>query len=236
VISGEQPGGEHGQPLQADSSATRLQILATEHWSLLATRSLTYTESLSRVSMFLSVLSAAVLALAFLAQVSHFQQDFHIAAVLILSVVLFIGVATVGRLSTLNLEDARWVMAMNRIRRAYIEMHPDLEPYFMTGSYDDVQGIMLTLGMNMRLLGTPGIAEWAHGFQTLPAMVGVIVSVVAGVWAALIGTWLGVSTVGAVVIGVAVFIASTTTLLMLARRNFMRFVSEVAPAFPSEST
>ena len=33
----------------------RLQILATEHWSLLATRSLTYTESLGRVNVFLAV-------------------------------------------------------------------------------------------------------------------------------------------------------------------------------------
>lgn len=30
------------------AAASRLQILATEHWSLLATRSLTYSESLAR--------------------------------------------------------------------------------------------------------------------------------------------------------------------------------------------
>lgn len=32
-----------------EAEATRLQILATEHWSVLATRSLTYTESLGRI-------------------------------------------------------------------------------------------------------------------------------------------------------------------------------------------
>jgi hypothetical protein len=42
--------------------ATKVQILATEHWSLLATRSLTYTESLSRVTIFLAILSGAVIA------------------------------------------------------------------------------------------------------------------------------------------------------------------------------
>ena len=31
--------------------SAKLQVLATEHWSLLATRSLTYTESLSRVTI-----------------------------------------------------------------------------------------------------------------------------------------------------------------------------------------
>ena len=85
MISGEQPGGEHSQPAAANASATRIQILATEHWSLLATRSLTYTESFSRVSMFLAVLSGAVISLALLAQVDHFHQAFIVAAVLIRS-------------------------------------------------------------------------------------------------------------------------------------------------------
>ena len=46
------------------AAAAKLQILATEHWSLLATRSLTYTESLGRVNVFLAILSGAVIALA----------------------------------------------------------------------------------------------------------------------------------------------------------------------------
>ncbi len=233
MISGEQPGGEHAQPARADPSATALQILATEHWSLLATRSLTYTESLSRVTMFLSVLSAAVVALALLAQVDHFHQAFNIAAILILSVVLFIGLATVARLSALNTEDARWVMAMNRLRRAYLEMHPELGPYFMTGSHDDQRGTMLTLGMAMPRGGL-WLRDWAHGFQTLPAMVGVIVSVVAGVLAALTAASLGAPTVGAVVIGVAISVVMMFVLWALARRHFIRFIAEATPAFPSE--
>ena len=44
--------------------ASKVQILATEHWSLLATRALTYQESLGRVNMFLAILSGAVIALA----------------------------------------------------------------------------------------------------------------------------------------------------------------------------
>ena len=44
---------------QPEVEPGRLQILATEHWSLLATQALTYNESLSRVSMFLSILSGS---------------------------------------------------------------------------------------------------------------------------------------------------------------------------------
>ena len=55
--------------------AVRLQILSTEHWSLLATRSLTWNESFSRSSMFLSALSGAVVALALVAQASSDRRS-----------------------------------------------------------------------------------------------------------------------------------------------------------------
>ena len=58
------------------ATSAKLQILATEHWSLLATRALTYTESLSRVTIFLAILSGVLIALALVAQVSHFGPAF----------------------------------------------------------------------------------------------------------------------------------------------------------------
>src|SRR5438876_4683445 len=107
-----------------------LQILATEHWSLLATRALTYQESLGRVNMFLAILSGAVIALALVAQADHFGPIFIAVAIFMLSVVFFTGVATIARLMSLNRDDFRWVIAMNRIRNAYIQVHPELEPHF----------------------------------------------------------------------------------------------------------
>jgi len=89
-------------------ASTKLQILATEHWSLLATRSLTYTESLGRVNMFLAVLSGAVIALALVAQADHFGTTFIAVAIFMLTVVLFTGIATIGRLMMLNRDDYKW--------------------------------------------------------------------------------------------------------------------------------
>jgi hypothetical protein len=57
-------------------AAAKLQILATEHWSLLATRTLTYNEALSRVTIFLAILSGALIALALVAQADHFGAIF----------------------------------------------------------------------------------------------------------------------------------------------------------------
>src|ERR1700730_5607648 len=131
---------------QDPAAAAKLQILATEHWSLLATRTLTYNESLSRVTIFLTILSGAVIALALVAQVSHFGRAFIAIAIPLLAVVVFTGISTIGRLMQLNGDDFRWVVGMNLLRRAYLDLHPELAPYFITGLYDDLPGPPQTIG------------------------------------------------------------------------------------------
>ncbi|MEO8274409.1 MAG: hypothetical protein ABI620_10120, partial [Chloroflexota bacterium] len=66
--------------------ARRAQFLATEHWSLLATRSMSWNEAFSRTSMFLSTLSAATVALALAGPVMSFGGAFALFAVIVLSV------------------------------------------------------------------------------------------------------------------------------------------------------
>jgi len=88
-------------------AAARLQILATEHWSLLATRALTYNEALSRVTIFLSILSGALIALALVAQADHFGPIFTSIAIPMLLIVMFVGITTVSRLTALNRDDYR---------------------------------------------------------------------------------------------------------------------------------
>src|SRR2546428_14013346 len=108
-------------------AAARLQILATEHWSLLATRALTYNEALSRVTIFLSILSGALIALALVAQADHFGPSFKSIAIPMLLVVMFVGITTVSRLTALNRDDYRWVIGMNRLRHGYVDLHPELQ-------------------------------------------------------------------------------------------------------------
>src|ERR1700675_435950 len=96
----------------ADDAARRsqrIQILATEHWSLLATRSLSWNESFARASMFLTLLSGTTVALALVAQATSFGQGFVLFALLILPVVLFVGLTTYVRLLEINNEDCVWV-------------------------------------------------------------------------------------------------------------------------------
>jgi len=126
--------------------ALRLQILATEHWSLLATRSLAWSEVFSRAGMYLSALSGAIVALALVGQGSDFGEPFRLFTLVLLPVVFFIGETTLTRLGAANKIDATCVVGMNRIRGAYLEMAPDLERYFVMSSHDDRRGVGQTMG------------------------------------------------------------------------------------------
>jgi hypothetical protein len=229
-MSVERPPGDQFSG-QGDSGP-RMQILATEHWSLLATRSLTYTESFSRVSMFFSVLSGAVISLALIAQAGRFGQVFLVAAILLLSTVLFVGIATIGRLMDINLDDLRWVAGMNRLRNAYLALHPELEQYFITGWHDDTRGISLTMGLE-ELPYQGWFRNLVHGFQTLPGMLGVIVAVVAGALAALIAVALGADQALVIGVGVAAFLLSLVGLGVFGARSIGRYARDLKPRFPS---
>jgi len=159
----------------ASRRSQRLQILATEHWGLLATRSLSWNESFSRAGMFLTVLTGAVVSLALVAQATQFGEGFVVFALLILPVVLFVGGATYVRLVEINNEDVHWVYGMNRLRHAYLDMEPDLEPFFVTGYTDSDASIVRTYGSHGT--GSP----LAHALVTTPAMIAFVNAMVAAV-------------------------------------------------------
>ena len=95
--------GERGGTGLDDPRA--LQILSTEHWSLLATRSLSWNESFSRAGLFLSVVSATAVALALVGQATDFGDQFLAFALVMLPIALFVGLATFTRLDEVNGED-----------------------------------------------------------------------------------------------------------------------------------
>lgn len=208
-----------------------LQILATEHWSLLATRSLTYTESLGRVNMFLAILSGAVIALALVAQADRFGAAFVSIAIFMLSVVLVTGVFTIARLMSLNRDDFRWVLAMNRIRAAYLDLHPELERHFMTSPHDDLAGALKTLGIEAT--GANRLGTMFHGLQTLPGMLTVIVAAVAAAIGGLIAYGFGAPTVLVLLAGIVCFIVVEISLGAWGRSNVRRLAPDLEPRFPS---
>ncbi|MEP6807402.1 MAG: hypothetical protein ABI978_02250 [Chloroflexota bacterium] len=207
-----------GAGADASARALRVQMLATEHWSLLATRSLSWNEAFARASMFLSLLTGSVVALALVAQVNSFGDAVVLFALMALPVVLFVGLATYVRLLEINNEDYVWVRGMNRLRAAYLEIDPGLAPYFITGTTEDAAGIFQTFGS---LPGTEGNLDSGlfHGFVTTPTTIAFVDAMLAGVLAAIVAVQLKAQMVPASAIGVVVFLVACGALAFFGYRS-----------------
>jgi hypothetical protein len=133
---------EADTPSEPEFGPNAAAILATEHWSLLATRSLIWGEAMSRATVFLTLLSASIIALALLADATGFGPETRTLALVLLPLVFLLGIAAYARLVQINTEEFELVLAMNRLRRAYLQLEPGLERYFTTGHHDDERGLI----------------------------------------------------------------------------------------------
>ena len=207
----------------------RLQILSTEHWSLLASRSLAWSESFSRAGMFLTTLTGAIVALALVAQASAFGEGFTLFALVILPIVLFIGVATFMRLGVSNYHEAMCVVGMNRIRAAYLELAPDLERYFAMSAHDDPRGIGITMGVQ-----PGGIISWVgQMIAGTPTVVMILNAVVAGVTAAVAALRFVAPVSAAVGFGVLGFVVALVLQALYARNTIAKAQAGYSPLFPT---
>jgi hypothetical protein len=209
-----------------DPGNLQAQLLATEHWSLLATRGMTWSEIFSRTGTYLTVLSATVIALSLVANATGFGSDFRMFALLVLPVALLIGLATYFRLLEADIEDAWLVIGMNRLRHAYLELAPELEPYFIASHHDDAPGMMQTYAFRSRV----GFTHWLSGS---PMIVGVIDAVVTGVLASIVCQAAGAGQALGTVVGVVAAVAIAAGLGAMAYRKVRQVGREYQPRFPS---
>ena len=122
----------------------RAQILATEHWGLLAARSTAQSEVLTRITIFLTLVSAGLLTIGLLGQASDFSGWFGGASLAILGFLALIGLMTQVRVMNVSEEDMMYVVAMNRLRSAYVDLDPRVEEYFLASVHDDRKGMEVT--------------------------------------------------------------------------------------------
>jgi hypothetical protein len=126
------------------SPSIRAQLLATEHWSLLASRSTTQNELLVRIAIFLTLVSASVVSLALVGQATDFDSRFDVFTLVLFSILLLVGTLTLLRVSNGGEEDLAYVIGMNRLRAAYTELDPGIDRYFIASRHDDDRGITQT--------------------------------------------------------------------------------------------
>jgi hypothetical protein len=217
AVSGSSRQGKNGVPL-----SVRAQLLATEHWSLLATRSAAQSELLSRITAFLMLVSASIVGLALMGQATRFGGRFVTFALVLLGVVVMIGTLTQIRVVNASNEDLAHVIGMNRLRAAYVELDPDIERYLVTSAHDDDRGIWQTYSYLMGPSPTQPLASSV-------AFILLVNSSLVGVFAALVAVALDVPgpLVGAVAAacGLAFLGISLTLVVRQYRRMQRRYVA-----------
>ncbi|HLO34632.1 MAG TPA: hypothetical protein VK194_01055 [Candidatus Deferrimicrobium sp.] len=206
----------------------RLQILSTEHWSLLASRGLAWNETFSRAGMYLSTLSGSMVALGLIVGADGFHDAFYVFGLVILPIVLFVGIGTWLRMGAANYHDAVAVAGMNRIRGAYLEIAPELEPYFVMGTHDDARGIGITMAV------PPGTPTVLFLVSATPFLIMVLNSVVAGAVLALAAIrFVGADAVAALIAGLVGAVLVMVLEFAVATRNIGRAQQQIQPMFPT---
>jgi hypothetical protein len=223
---------EGGSALAAIDDPRALQILTTEHWSLLTARSLVYNETFARGGMFLTFLSATLLVLGLISTATGFSDAFLSVAAILLTLDLFIGLASLGRINGASNEDIRYLQGMNRLRHAYHEMVPDLDRYFISAHHDDMRSVLEHYGpTNMSELR--GVL---HGFTTMPGMIAVICNAVLGGLLAILVLLATHEPGVAGITGLLGFILSFVIGAAIAVRGVKRFLASFEARFPAPGT
>lgn len=216
-------------PITSLDDQRAVQILSTEHWSLLANRSLAYNEAFTRGGMFLTFLSMSFVALALLAQGMSFDDQFLTVAAVVLAFDLVIGLATYGRINGANVDDLRAVHGMARIRHAYTQIAPVVAPYFTTPTHDDIASVIATYGSPP----SSGLGLILYGLTTSGGMIGLITSMVGGVFVAVLSLIIGVQGGWAIWFGVGGFVLVFLVLVATTAGSIPRHQAELSVLFPA---
>jgi hypothetical protein len=135
---------ETSSPESDAALGRRAQILATEHWGLLAARGTAQSEVLTRITIFLTLVSAGLITIGLLGQASEFDGWFTPAMLAILAFLCLLGFMTAVRVMNVAEEDMMYVVAMNRLRGAYVDLDPQVEQYLLASWHDDEDGMKRT--------------------------------------------------------------------------------------------
>jgi hypothetical protein len=164
-------------PNQGVSQQQILQFMTTEHVTLQTAKQAIVAESNGRAALYLSSVSSGVVALAFIGQMSQLGDAFFLFGLAIFLPLFFLGIATFVRLEETATESMMHARRINRIRHYYVQVAPEMAPYFVRRTHDDMVDFldelaMFDAGKRSRLWG------WWHMFLTISGAVAAINAVV----------------------------------------------------------
>jgi hypothetical protein len=216
-------------PITSLQDPRAIQILSTEHWSLLSARSLAYNEAFTRGGMFLTFLSMSFVALALVASAMSFNAEFLAIAAVLLAFDLVMGLGTYGRVIAANHDDYRALHGMARIRHGYTQIAPIVAPYFTSSVNDDVNGVLVSYGSP----ATTRTGQLTYALTTSSGMIGLIVSLLAGVLAHVIVLLAGLPVVVGFVVAAIAVVGVFAGLAVFTNRYFQTEQARLPVLFPT---
>lgn len=208
-------------------AALRAQLLATEHWSLLASRSTTQNEVLVRIGMLLTFVSATLVSLALVGQADAFGDTFRVVAIVLLATALLIGVLTQVRVHNVAMEDMMYVIAMNRLRAAYVDLAPEVARAMLTSHHDDADGV----GRTYYFLGPARGASQVLGSSAL--FIAVVNGTLAGLLTASVVLVAGGAIPLAIGMGIVIGLAFVVIGVLTGARAYLGFWRTWTPQHPT---
>lgn len=174
-------------------------FVTTEHFTLQGARAATISETNGRASIFLSSVSAGLVAIAFAGQTS--RPALYTFALVLFPVLSFLGLVTFRRTLQTSIDDTIYLQRINRLRRFYLDTVPELSHYISRPAPDDDVAAVL------RSEGYRG-GSW-QTMLSVPGTVGLLTSVLLGVTVGFVAAVLTDDSLWAATIaGVAVFVAA----------------------------
>jgi hypothetical protein len=199
--------------------------MTTEHFTLQTARSAANAEVSSRLQLYLTTLTSTIIALALAAQLSGLDTSFQAFVLVLLPVVYFLGLATLGRIMQASAEWRIYGQGMNRIRHYFLEAAPEMERYFVLPSTDDPW-------ISLAAVGIP--ISWTPGLVTAGSVIIMINSVLAGVFGWLVSSIVVTGALIPALCASTTFLVSLVTAWVLADRAVHRSLESTPVAFPPE--
>jgi hypothetical protein len=219
----EQQQNEHPA---MELSSQLVTIMTTEHYNLRIALSMNTTEISGRSSLFVGTVSSALIALAFVGQVSHLGTAFFVFGLVVLAALIVMGLITFERVLESSNTQFLYARGITRIRHLYLEYAPQMRPYFILSAQDDVEGTLMDMGV-MHSSG-------GQGFFSLAGMVAMITSVLVGSFVGLGLAAFSLPLTVTVSVGVVAFLMSVGLHQLYQWRNWLRLGRDLPARFPSQ--
>jgi hypothetical protein len=154
--------------IKAELAPSALSIITTEHFALQGARGATISESTGRAGMFLSAVSAGLVALGLIATASRVGSAFYAFGLALLPTLAPIGLMTFERVLQSGVEDHDYARRIAQLRTFYFDQVPQLVEWMpRVPAQEQLSARGLSGGR-------------AQGFLTAAGMVAIVTAVLLG--------------------------------------------------------